>query len=332
MRVPVTTRFPFRFRALALGFALAIGASSAHATVVERVVAVVGEQAILMSEVRERARPFLVRIEQQSPDSAHRAAATSQLFGQLVERLIEEELEQKAANRANIAITPREVEDAIARVAAQNQVTVAQVIEEAAKSGMSEASYRLELRRQLMEAKLLNLRIQGRLRVTEEDVRAAYQALVAEERQKLGFEAAWIRVAAPRTLSARELKTRRGAAERVAQEARAGIDFTALARRYSSDAATRNSGGILGALRPGQLAAPLDSVARRLDVGQISDPIRHGEDFVVLKILSRDKSQLPSYEEARGELSQRVYMEKMGKARRHWIEGLRRQTHVEVRL
>ena len=87
--------------ALAAGVAAFSLAAASQVAIVERVVAVVGEQAVLLSELKERARPFVVRVEQQSPDGAQRAAATSQLYGQLVQRLVEEELEQKAANRAN---------------------------------------------------------------------------------------------------------------------------------------------------------------------------------------------------------------------------------------
>lgn len=315
-----------------LGSAAALWTTLAQATVVERVVAVVGEQAIWLSEVRDRAKPFLLRLEQQAPDGAHRAAATSQLYAQLVEHLVEEELEQKAANRANMSVTAREVEDALGRVATQNGVTIAQVLEEAQRSGLTEPAYRSELRRQLLEAKLLNLRIQGRLRVTEEDTRVAYQTLVHDERKQLGFQAAWIRISAPRALSPQRLKERRTEIERIVADAKSGVPFEELARRHSEDPATRSRGGMLGSLRPGQLPAAVDAVSFGLDVGEVSDPIRVGDDFVILKVIARDKSQLPSYAEARQELSQRVYMEKMGKARRHWLEGLRRQTHVEVRL
>jgi peptidyl-prolyl cis-trans isomerase SurA len=322
---------PFH-RAVALGVALACGASGASATVVERVVAIVGEQAILLSELRERARPFLLRVEQQSPDGAQRAAAASQLYGQLVGRLVEEELEQKAANRSNISVTPREVEDALARIAAQNGVNVGRVIDEAMKSGLTEQRYRVELRRQLLEAKLLNLRIQGRLRVTEDDVRTAYQRLVSDERKQLGFTASWIRISAPRTLGAAALKARREEVDRIVAQARRGDDFSTLARRHSEDAATRDRGGLLGKLKPGQLPAALDAVVLALEAAGVSEPVRQGDDFVILKLIARDESQLPAFDQARDELSQRVYMDKMSKARQHWIDGLKRQTHVEVRL
>ena len=318
--------------ALALGASLLAVSAASRATVVERVVAVVGEQAILLSELRERARPFLARVDQQSPDSAQRAAATSQLYGQLVDRMVDEELEQRAANRANLSVTPREVDDALGRVASQNGVPPDRVVEEAVRSGLTEQAYRTELRRQLLEAKLMNLRIQGRLRVTDEDVRAAYARLLTDERRQLGFRAAWIRIAAPRDLGADALRARRAAAEGVVAALRRGEDFALLAARHSIDPAARSTGGLLGTLRPGSLPAALDAVALSLEAGGISEPVRHGDDFVILKLVGRDPSRLPRLEEAKDEIGQRVYMEKMGKARRHWLDGLRRQTHVEVRL
>src|SRR5215468_6204042 len=154
------------FRTASAIAALVCWAASGNATIIERIVAVVGEQAILLSELRERARPFLLRMDQQPSDEAQRAAATSELYRRLVQRLVEEQLEQKAANRSNITVTPREIDDALTRIAQQNGVTVQRIMDEALSSGLSEQSYRQELRRQLLETKMLNLRIQGRLRVT----------------------------------------------------------------------------------------------------------------------------------------------------------------------
>lgn len=321
-------------RSLRLGVLLAglFGASVASGTVVERVVAVVGDHAILLSDLRDRARPFLARVEAQTSDPAQLAAARSQLYTQLVGRLVDEELQQRAANRANLTVGPREIEDALERVASQNGVTVERLVEEAAQTGLSESSYRQELRRQLLEAKLLNLRVQGRLRVTEDDLRATYQRIVVEERQKLAFRAEWIRVAIPASLPQREQAERRALVTRLAARARAGERFQALARAHSTDRATRDRGGDLGWLNPGQLAAPANAAALALDAGGISEPFRLGSDLVILRVVERAPSELPGLAEAREELMQRAYMEKMNQARERWLEGLRRQAHVEIRL
>jgi peptidyl-prolyl cis-trans isomerase SurA len=297
----------------------------AEAAVVERVVAIVGERAILLSDLRERARPFLVRVYSEVPPGAQRAAAISELYKQLVERMVDEELQQRAANRARIVVAAQEVDQALARVAAQNGMPVEQLVAEARRTGLTEQQYRNEIRRQVLEAKLMNLRLQGRIRITEQDLRAAYRDLVMQERRRLAFRLAWVTIDTART-NASEL------AERIAEQAQAGADFAELARRYSSDADTRKVGGLLPTQKPGSLPASLDRAALGLDVGEVSSPLRLGSHFVVLKLVERQQSQLPDFEEARSELGERVYLEKMTKARQHWLDGLRRRTHVEVRL
>src|ERR1700690_4460820 len=72
--------------AILLALCVVIASARASATIVERVVAVVGERAILMSDLRDRARPLLVRISQELPVGAQRSAAISQLYKSVVDR------------------------------------------------------------------------------------------------------------------------------------------------------------------------------------------------------------------------------------------------------
>ncbi|HEY5961196.1 MAG TPA: peptidylprolyl isomerase, partial [Polyangiaceae bacterium] len=174
-------------------------------------------------------------------------------------------------------------------------------------------------------ARLLSLRVQGRVRVRDEDLRAAYMSIVLEERKKLGFEVAWIVIDGSTPNAADQ-------AEVLVQRARNGEPFGDLARQYSMDAPTRSRGGVLGRMNPGRLPMALDRAASRLEPGGVSSPVRIADRFVILKLTKRDESQLPEFEEARAELTERVYGEKMAKARRRWLDGLRVQTHVDVRL
>ncbi len=320
-----------RSRILLTALGLLTFAGSASATVVERVVAVVGEKAILLSDVRDRSRPFLVRIEEEVPGGAQRSAAISQTYRNVLDRMVDEELEQRAANRSKIVVDAREVDEAIARIAAQNGISVEKLVGEALRSGLDRRSYRQEIRRQVLEAKLLNLRVQGRIRVTEEDMRTAYRKIVMEERKKLGFHAAWIRFDVPAGDRA-ALKRERELADAVANRARKGESFADLARQHSDDTRSRDRGGDLGKLRPGQLSPTLDQALAALEPGQVSSSIRVGDSLFVLRMIGRDESDLPSFDEAKSDLGERVYLEKMAKARRAWLDGLRRAAYVKVRF
>lgn len=318
--------------ALALGAAVGFGASRAPAAVVERIVAIVDDRPILLSDLRARAKPFLLRIHNEVPAGAQRNAAISQLYKELLDRVIDEALQQRAAAKNHLSVSQSEIDDALARVASQNNVTPDEVLAEARRNGLTDEQYRQELRQQLLEAKLLNLRLQGRIRVTESDLRAAHQRLVANERQELEFRAAWIRVRAPRDSGAEAAMEKQAALSRIAREARKHGNFGELARRHSEDAATRNDNGLLPRQLPRALPESLRAVAVKLEVGEVSTPVRDGDDLVLLHMVERAPSRVPAFDAARAELGQAVYLEKMNKARRHWLDTLRRRTHVEVRL
>jgi peptidyl-prolyl cis-trans isomerase SurA len=321
--------------ALLLSSGALLGVLSPHpagATIVERVVAVVGDRAILLSELLERARPFQMQVYTTVPEGASRNAALSQLYRQLVERLVDEELQGREAAKSNITVTAEEIQAALERVAKQNDVTVEQLLDEARKNGLGVAEYRQEIRRQLLDAKMLNLRIQGRMRIGEDDMRNAYKRIAQEERKKLEFRAAWIRFQIPPGSGASGAAEQRDAAARVASQARAGSDFAELARTYSSDVATREQGGLLAPMQPGQLPQEIDAALLGMEPGDVSTPLRLGDAWLVMKLVERGPSQLPEYEKAKPQLQTRVYAEKMDAARRQWLDGLRKRTHVDIRL
>jgi peptidyl-prolyl cis-trans isomerase SurA len=297
----------------------------ARATVIERVVAIIGDRAILLSDLKARAQPFLVQVTQGVQPGAQRSAAISQVYKGVLDKIVDEELEERAAIQAKVTVTSKEIDDAIGRVAGQNKITTQKLLAEAARTGVNESQYRDELRRQLLQAKLVNVRLQGRIRVTDEDLKDAYRKLVQEERQKLGLRVSWIRIPFGADGSGRAL------AERVSEAARSE-DFARLAAQFSADRATRAAGGLLPQEKLADLPPSIARASLGLEVGEVSAPLRVGDDYVIMRVNSRDASQLPSFEEARRELGDRVYMDKMSQARRTWLDGLRRRNHVEVRL
>ena len=301
--------------------------STAQATIVERIVATVGERAILLSDLKRRAEPFMLQVQQSVPNGAQRNAAISQVYKAVLQKIVDEELMEKAAAQAKVTITPTEIDEALKRVAQQNKITVEQVLSEAERAGMAESKYREELRRQLLEAKLLNVRLQGRIRITEEDLRAAYQKLETEERGQLAVRLAAIVIRGSNHSADEARKLANEAATRARRE-----DFASVARALSEDTTSRANGGALNKALPNALPQDLARQSLSLAVGQVSAPFRSGADFIVLKVLERDPSNLPDLESAKRELSERVYMDKMAQARRSWLDNLRRQQHVEVRL
>jgi peptidyl-prolyl cis-trans isomerase SurA len=327
----------------AVAAAIACTARPARAVVVERVVAVVGDRPILKSELHARARPFLIQIAQHVPPGPQQAAAESTVFQELLQKMVDEELEIQAADKAKITVSSDEIDSALHNVAAAQGISVGELMKGAVKSGLTELEYREEMRRQILEFKMLQLRVKGRVRITEEDVKAMYERTLREERKRREYLPQWIVLRIPHGSSRDAMAERDTLAQDLVRRARGGEDFRALAKRYSDDAATRDAGGDLGikapvgspqalqAHRP-TLAPDLENAVMQLEPGQVTDPIHVADAIVILRLAERQASRYTTYDAAKNEMLQRLQAEILDKAKRKWLDELKARTHLDVRL
>ncbi len=282
---------------------------------------------------------MLLQIRQQFPNAAQQAAAESELYRQLLQRMVDDRIEQVSAEHAHLNVTSDEIDAGLRNVASAQGMTPDRLFEEARKAGLSVQEYRAEIRRQILEGKLLQLRVRGRVRVTDDDVKSTYVRLVNAERRKLSYRLEWIVLRMPADLGPAARTERETLAASLVTTARAGVDaygrtitFGTLARSFSDDTPTRSRGGDVGTRRPGELAQPIEDEAMKLDVGEVSSPFRYKDGLVIVKVVEREASQLPSLADAHDQIMQRAYGEQMERARRQWLDEQRRSMYIDVRL
>jgi peptidyl-prolyl cis-trans isomerase SurA len=161
-------------------------AAPARAMIAERVVAVIGERPILWTELERRAVVARMQIRAQTRDPNVIAAQEQEMYKELLEHMIDDRLEEQQADRAHITVSSDEIERGIDNIAASAQaqlghaVTVAEVLAEVSRRGMTEQDFRDEIRRQIVDGKMIELRVRPRVRVTETDGRAAYRRWAAQ--------------------------------------------------------------------------------------------------------------------------------------------------------
>jgi peptidyl-prolyl cis-trans isomerase SurA len=304
----------------------------ALAGTVERVVAVVGEHAILLSDLRHRARPVLLQINERVPAGPQRSAVESEMYKELLQQMVDERLIQSAADRSQKKVTSEEIDNGIRNIAASQGMTSEDLIDAAVQTGITPQELREQVQRQILEQKLLSLRVIPRVRISSEDVRLGYLKLQRDERRRLSYRPQWIVLHVPPGASVESRQERRLLADTIVEAARAGGDFADLATRYSDDAPTRAKGGDLGPVKAGQLAPQIEEVAMGLEVGEVSGPFTYGPDIVVLRLAERDASSLPPLEQAHDRVASEVFTERLQKARRQWLDELKRGIYVDIRM
>jgi peptidyl-prolyl cis-trans isomerase SurA len=310
--------------------ALAVGAlgvsSRADAVIVERIVAVVGDRPVLLSELRNRAKPNLLRLLATQRDANYHAAAETEIYKEFLNRIIDERLEEGAAEKARIAVLPEEVDRGIQNVATNAKIPLSELLSEVRRQGLSEQDFRDEIRRQILEGKLVELRVRPRVRVTDQDARAAYQHWMKEVSEQRPVD---LRVLALRVTT--DPQARLALAEELVKRARAGEDFCKLVVQYTDDADTKGSCGSRGPQAMAALVPQIQERVRTMKTMEVSEPVLiQGSAIVIIQLLSEPR--IPPFEEVRAEMSQRAVLEGLDHQRKLWLQELRRGVYIDVRL
>ncbi|HVE76937.1 MAG TPA: peptidylprolyl isomerase [Actinomycetota bacterium] len=115
-------------------------------------------------------------------------------------------------------------------------------------------------------------------------------------------------------------------AQTVSDRARAGEEFAALAREFSVDTQSKESGGDLGFQDPSRLSPELAGAVGALQPGEVSPPVRTQFGFHVLKLLARGRT----LDAARQEILDELGSEGEQEAFSQWLTGELKKANVRV--
>jgi peptidyl-prolyl cis-trans isomerase SurA len=111
----------------------------------------------------------------------------------------------------------------------------------------------------------------------------------------------------------------------------AGADFAAMARRYSADTATRDSGGVLGDIPVPSLPQNMQEALAGLRVGEVSVPFKREAGFHLFKLLGRTAETDYVFADIKEDLRQIVLNQKLEEAYRRWYAKVVKTVNVEVK-
>lgn len=252
------------------------------------IVAVVNSEPITNQEVQSRMR----RATEQLNRSGAPVPPRQQLQEQVLESLILEKAQLQLAAELNIRADDAALDDAERSVARQNQLTVAQMHAQLKAQGLDLTEFRANLRRQLLLQRLRDREVEPRVKVSEPDVERFLLQKQDNPGSDLQVHLAQVLVAVPEQVEPQKLAALMSRAQMVAEKARAGADFEALAREFS-DAPDRVSGGSLGLRAADRLPVLFINATRSQSAGGIAGPVRSPAGFHVLKVIEKRIAGMP---------------------------------------
>ncbi len=249
---------------------------------VDSILVVVNNEVITRQEVAER----LASVEKRMASQNVQLPPRNQLVRQLVERMIVERAQAQTAKENGIVVDDAMLDRAMQRIAEQNKLSMPEFRKRLEAEGMVYASFREEIRREILNQRLREREVDNKVVVTESEIDnyLAAEANAGGQRQELDIAQILVRV--PENASPEQLAARRERAEDVLRQLKTGADFAKTAATYS-DASDALSGGDLG-WRPADRLPQLflDGVAKLQD-GQVSGLLKSGNGFHILKLVGR---------------------------------------------
>ena len=275
-----------RLWALALACISGIGGAAAQLQASRQadfIVAVVNSEPITNSEVRAQVQRVSAQITQQG----QKLPSPEELRRDALERLINERAQLQMARESGIRVDDAAVYQAEQMVAAQSQIDVAELRKRVAKEGTDLATFRTQLRERVLISRLHERDIESRVRVTDQDIDRYLQEQQASNTDPFTQEInlAQLLVAVPEKASSEQAALLYQQAQKVLNRIRAGEDFGTLVKELS--AADRNNGGQLGLRRADRYPPSFVLATQKLGVGGVSDIVRSGAGFHILKVVDR---------------------------------------------
>jgi len=297
----------------------------ADQSLVDRVVAVVNEDVIMMSELQEAMVLYLRETKEALPaDGVER----DRLVHRILARMVDHRLQIQEARRDKIEVTEEEVASVMDDFVKRNGGDRARIEEQLKAQGLSWEQLRRDMRDSLLAQKVRARRVGRRASVTEPEI----DAYVTDNRGKfeadLKYHPRHIAVLAQPPASAEAWERAKAEVDRIVARLRDGADFAELASQDGSAVA----GDDLGWLTRGELQPLFEEPILRLRKGETTPPIKSENGYHLFRLEEREELTPELLAQLRQQARDILMQKKIQERLEEWLQGLRQRALIAERL
>ena len=316
-------------------FVFAIAFQNANtAETIDRIVAVVNEDPITHSEMREMV------ISMNPTTSAQQIDERT-----ILQQMIEQKIFEQEAEKLGITVSEQELDASMEQARRKYNLNEEQMAEVLKKQNLTPESFREQYRMQALGNKLLSSQLKNKIVITDDEIIDYYQQNyggLGSTPKPVSANSEQVRIS--HILISADSANAEQKANEVASMAKSGKNFSELAKEYSDDSLTANKGGDLGSFKKGDLIEPLEQAVERTPEGKVSDPVLSPAGYHIIKVDKRiseagggnskstDTEEVYIDDNIREEIQQTLYKQKAQEQLKGWLDNLKETAHVEIML
>ncbi|KPJ53650.1 hypothetical protein AMJ39_03865 [candidate division TA06 bacterium DG_24] len=271
-----------------------VGTSWAVRETVDRIVAVVGDDVILESELTREVYLYYIQFGVEIEDEAQ----LEDLRSSVLERMIESRILLAEAKRDTIEPSETEVEEALNQAIKEisgrfpsEEAFEEEVLQQGLTVDDLRARYREDIRERLLVDGLVERRLRPGVFVSSREVEEFYQSHIDSiplVPAKVTLSHIMIAVVPGEEME----KAAKERAEAILALVKEGQDFAMLARRFSEDPGSAPQGGDLGYFGRGEMVPEFETAAFDLQPGEVSGLVQTVFGYHILKCEEKEADRV----------------------------------------
>ena len=299
------------------------------AEVVDRIVVVVNDDIILLSDVNNLLSPFEEKVRAMGYPEDQQSRMIFQIREDVIKKMIEQKLTDQQVEKRGLTISEGEIDQAIERLKERRSITDEELRRGLAIDNVTMEDFRLQMKNQLLRTRLVDYEVKSRIVITDEDIKEYYEnhPEIFGGLKQYHLRNIILRVAS--YASKDEKRIVREKMEGIYAQLESGADFAEMARRYSESSLAAD-GGDLGLFKLDDMAPALREAIEKIQTTgytPILDTDQGYQIFYVERIVTDTERSLESVSQ---QIEQKLYEERLNSKFSEWIKDLLKQSHIKI--
>jgi peptidyl-prolyl cis-trans isomerase SurA len=248
----------------------------------DRIAVIVNDDIIMQSQVQEALNLAIFRLKQ----SGQTIPPKKLLIQQVVEGLIMESIQLQIAERGGVRIDDTSLNEAMARIAAQNNMSLQEFQQAVIAEGSDYTAMREQIRRELITTRARQGSVGPRIQITDQEVQNFLNSREGQEMLATRYHIGHILINMADNASEAATQQAEQQANALFQQLQGGADFSALANQYSTGP-NAEKGGDMGWRTPDQLPSLFADAIQGLKPGEVAAPIRSANGYHLVKLIEQ---------------------------------------------
>ncbi|OCC14706.1 Survival protein SurA precursor (Peptidyl-prolyl cis-trans isomerase SurA) [Dissulfuribacter thermophilus] len=286
-----------------------------YGEIVDRIVAIVDNDCITLSELKDKAKDILRRTGQTG------RPLDDTLLAQILPQVIDQHLIKKEIEDRGIKVSKKEVDLALDEILKSNGLTIKELEDILKKQGKDLDAYREEIRTQIEHSRLISSEVRGKIVVTDEEIEAYLKEHPLKDLKKgpiyelqdifIGFDG--------------QHRTREEAkkeALKILKELKEPQTQNAVMEKFQD----------IGSFTLSEMAPFLKEHVKHLKKGEISNIIETETGFHILRVKDILSSNEESLNAQKREIRNLLFKKKLNQQFEEWLKELRQKASIRILL